>query len=532
VGLVLLIACANVANLLLAQAATRPKELAVRAALGASAGRIVRQLLTESLLLATLGGASGLLLAAWLLHAFVALAPADIPRLDAIRIDRWMLGFTLLLSVATGLLFGLAPIARASRPDLNASLQEGGARAAGSVERYRIRKALVIAEVSLALVLLIGAGLLIRSFIALRQTPVGFDPGGTLTASITLPDATYPTGGLARAYFQTALERVAALPDVRVVGIVNSLPLGREGARISGDFTVDGETTERPGAWARKIAVGGDYFRAAGIPVLRGRPFDERDTGDGPGVVIVSALLAQRLWPGADPIGRRLNVGFGGETWRQVVGVVGDIKYDAIGEPQVPGLYEPFQQVKDGRRWFVGEMTFVIRTTGAPENLAAPLRDTLARIDKDLPLYNIAAMTDVVGKSVTNPRFYTLLLGSFSLLALILAAAGIYALISCTVTQRSHEIGIRIALGARRADVLKLVVGEGMLLVMAGSALGIAGALASTRVLSRFVYHVTVTDRWTFVSISLLLGLVALVACYLPARRAVQVDPIVALRHE
>jgi putative ABC transport system permease protein len=532
VGFVLLIACANVANLLLAQAATRPKELAVRAALGASRRRIVRQLLTESLVLSTLGGALGLVLGFWLLKTLVALAPSDIPRIDAIGIDRWVLGFTLLLSLTTGVLFGLAPMVRASSPDLISALQEGGARVSGSVERNRLRKILVVGEVSLAMILLIGAGLLIKSFVELRQTPIGFDPGKTLTATVTVPHSTYPTAARARAYFQAALERIAGLPDVRAVGIVNALPLGRDGARINGDFRVDGEPKERRGSWGRKLAVGGDYFRAVGIPILKGRPFDERDTEEAPCVMVVTESVARRVWSDDDPLGHRITIGFSKEPWCEVVGVAGDAKYDDVGERQAPGLYLPYRQVSDKGRWFLAEMSFVVRTGGAPEDVAAGLRSALAQVDKDLPLYSVASMNDVIAARVTDPQFYTLLLASFSVIALVLAAAGIYGLISYSITQRTHEIGVRIALGARSSDVLRMIIGEGMLLAAVGAAIGLGGAFAFTRLLTRFLYQVSVTDQRTFLSLPLLLCGVALLACYLPARKAMRVDPTIALRRE
>jgi predicted permease len=532
VGLVLLIACANVANLLLAQAAARPRELAVRSALGAGRSRIVRQLLTESLLLSVLGGIAGWILAVGLVRAFSTLAPSDIPRVDAVSVDGWMLAFTLGLSVVTGLLFGLAPVVRAASPDLNASLQEGTARAAGGAERNGIRKLLVVAEVAIASVLLIGAGLLIKSFVELHRAPIGFDPTGSLSASITLPESTYPTTARARAFLQTALERISALPDVRAAAIVNALPLSREGARINGDFAIDGESRGRRGAWGRKLAVGGEYFRAVGIPLVKGRLFTERDAEDAPAVVVISESLARRFWPNQDPLGHRVNTGFSARTWSEIVGVVGDVKHDEVGEPLMGAVYHPYRQIADSRRWFLGDMSFVVRTSGPPERAAGALRDAVAHIDKDLPLYAVMSMTDVVADRITDPRFYTLLLASFSLLALVLATAGIYGLVSYSVTQRTHEIGIRVALGAHAGSVLRLIVADGMLLVTIGSAIGIAGALASTRVLSRFLYGVTPTDRGTFVAISLVLAAVAMLACYLPARRALKVDPILALRRE
>jgi len=532
VGIVLLIACANVASLLLARAAARPKELAIRASLGASRSRIVRQLLAESMLLSVIGGAIGLAVAFWMLRAFVAFGPADIPRLDEVAIDVPMLTFTILLSVVTGLIFGLAPALRLSQTDSSLALQESGTRTAGTVQRQRARQVLVTGEIALALVLLIGAGLLIKSFIQLRQTPLGVEPQGVLTATVTLPEASYRTVDDASRYLQQGIERLGSLPEIRAAGVVSALPLGRLGARVSGNVSVDGEPAERRGVWPRKLVAGGQYFQAAGIPLLRGRSFDDRDRADAPPVVIVSDGLARRLWPGQDPLGRRVNVGFRGETWRAVIGVVGDVKQDEPGEPQGPAIYMPYGQVKEPIRWLMAEMTFVVRASGAAENAALPLRGALTGLDRDLPLYEISAMTDVVARSTSGPAFYALLLGSFSLLALVLAAAGIYGLIAYGVAQRTHEIGVRLALGARAGQIVRLVVGEGLLLVVAGGAIGLGGALALTRVLSRFLHDVSVTDRLTFGGISLLLALVALVACYIPARRAARIDPSGALRAE
>src|SRR5262245_56812171 len=532
VSFVLLIACANVANLLLARAATRQKEMAVRTALGARRLRIIRQLLTESLLLALSGGVLGLWLAAGILILLVAFPPQDGPRLTAIRIDPWVLGFTLLLSILTGIIFGLAPALQASRLDLNTALKEGGMRAAGSGSHHRLRSLLVVAEVSLALVLLIGAGLLLKSFSRLRETKLDFNPDRVLTASVALPQADYPTTVKAKAYADQSLARLAVRPEVQAVGVVNSLPLSQAGVIIRGVLGVEGESGERPGVLASKVAVSADYFRALGIPLLQGRAFNERDTADSPGALIISESLAHQVWPNESALGKRISIGLLGETWREVVGVVGDVKQGNLDTPSPPAVYEPYSQVSDKLRWFLSDITFVIRTTSEPQNFITTLRSELQTVNKELPLHNVATMEQVVAKQVTDPRFYTLLLGSFSALALILAAAGIYSVISYSVTQRTHELGIRMALGAQAKDVLRLIIRQGMALVLVGLAVGLVGARALTRVLSGFLYQVSVTDAATFALLSGALAVVALVACYLPARRATKVDPLVALRHE
>ena len=532
VSFVLLIACANVANLLLARAATRQKEMAIRAALGASRLRIVRQLLTESLLIGLLGGGLGLLLSFGILNLLLTAAPQEIPRLNAIGIDRWVLGFTLLLSAVTGITFGLAPALQSSKLDLNSTLKEGGAQMIGGMARHRLRGLLVVAEVSMALMLLIGAGLLLKSFTRLRETRLGFNPDHVLSASLTLPDADYPTTAEVKAYYQQALTRLAQHPEVQAASIVNALPLGRNGARIQGDLMVEGDAEQRPGAFARKLAISPDYFRALGIPLLKGREFNERDTADSPGVLIISEALARRLWPDGDALGKRLNIGFSGETWREVVGVAGDAKQQELGERSSPAVYQPYLQVLNSRRWMLGDLTFAIRTTTESQSFAGVLRGDLQAVDKQLPLYDVAPMEQVIARKVADPRFYMLLLSSFSALALILAAAGIYGVISYAVTERTHEIGIRVALGAKAGDVLKLVITQGMKLVLAGLVLGLVGAFALTRVLEGFVFEVSVTDPITFTVLSLLLVAVAMLACYLPARRATKVDPMVALRCE
>ncbi len=532
VSFVLLIACANVANLLLARAATRQKEMAVRASLGASRLRIIRQWLTESLLLALAGGVLGLWLAYGILKLLVAFAPQDVPRLTAIRIDPWALSFTLLLSILTGVIFGLAPALQASRLDLNTALKEGGTRGTGSGSRHRLRSLLVVAEVSMALVLLIGAGLLLKSFSRLRDTKLGFNPDHVLTASVSLPQADYPTTSQVKTYAQQSLARLAARPEVQAVGVVNSLPLSHDGMRMQGALIVEGESRDRPGLTASKMAVSAAYFRVLGIPLLQGRAFNEHDTADSSGVLIISESLAQQLWPSESALGKRINTMIPGESWREVVGVVGDVRQSDLNAPLAAALYEPYSQAGDKFRWFVSEMTFVIRTTSEPQSFITTLRSELQTVNKELPLHNVATMEQVAAKQVTDPRFYTFLLGSFSALALILAAAGIYSVISYSVTQRTHEIGVRLALGAQAKDVLRLVVRQGMALVLVGLVIGLVGARALTRVLSNFLYQVSATDATTFTLLSVLLAIVALLACYLPARRATKVEPLVALRRE
>jgi putative ABC transport system permease protein len=529
VGLVLLIACANVANLLLAQAATRPREIAIRTILGAGRRRLVRQLLTESLVLSIAGGTAGVVVAAWILSIFRGTLPEAVPRLNAIGIDRWVLAFVAAISVLTGLAFGLAPAWRTAKADLGAALKAGGTRGFGGAERGRLRGALVVAEVSLALTLLVGAGLLLKSFVTLRTRPLGFDPKGVIIANVTLPEISYGPAAETQRFFRDALTRLEAQPDLQAVGLVSALPLARSGARITGDLTPEGETAERQGLWAKKIAVGGDYFRAMGIALNQGRLIDARDRAQAPGVFVISQSLADRLWPGQSPLGRRIAI------WgdmRQIVGVVADVKQDGLREGAVPAVYEPFEQVTDKRRWLVGEMTFVLRPTGSIALAVQRLRTTLLEMDKNVPLYDVAPLGDVVAANAADPRFYALLMGGFSLIAFVLSMAGIYGVVSCSVRQRSHELGVRMALGAQRSNVIALVLREGMVLVGLGAIVGLAGAYASTRALRTFLFRVDVADPATFVVVPLLLGAVALAACYIPARRATATDPLRVLKYE
>jgi putative ABC transport system permease protein len=529
VGLVLLIACANVANLLLAQAATRPREIAIRTILGAGRRRLVRQLLTESLVLAIAGGIAGIVVAGWILSVFRGTLPEAVPRLNAIGIDGSVLAFVAIISIVTGLTFGLAPAWRTAKADLNTALKAGGTRAAGGADRRGIRGALVIAEVSLALVLLIGAGLLLKSFVTLRTRPLGFNPDGVVIANVTLPEVSYVTVAQTKTYFREALGKLQTQPDLQAVGLINALPLARTGARIRGDVTPEGETRERKGLWVNKLAVGGDYFRAMGITLVRGRLFDDRDGAQAPGVFVISQSLADRLWPGQTPLGRRISIW--GEP-REIVGIVADVKQDGLRQGAVPAVYGPFEQVGESRRWLVGEMTFVLRPTGPATLAVQRLRTMLLEIDGNVPLYDVALMADVVADNAADPRFYALLMGAFSVIAFVLSIAGIYGVVSYSVRQRTHELGVRMALGARRSNVIGLVLREGMVLVGIGTVLGVAGAYAATRMLARFLFRVGVTDPVTFVTVPLLLGLVALVACYIPARRATTMDPLRVLKYE
>ena len=532
VGFVLLIGCANVANLLLARAAARPREFGIRVSLGAGRSRLARQLLTESLLLAVIGSALGVIAAVWLVSGFVALAPADIPRLQDIHVDGTVLAFTAGLALATGLAFGIAPVLKLSKADAAAVLQEGTPRVAGSAAGNRLRKTLVALECALALILLIGGGLLIKSFNRLQQTESGFDPTGALSASVTVPRGNYPTVAQAATYYDRSLSAIAALPGVGAAGVISAPPLTRLGARISGSIRVEGESTDRRGVNARKLAASGGYFAAAGIPLLKGRTFDARDTAGAPSVVIVSASLARTLWPDRDPIGQRLHIGFRGESYRDVIGVVGDVKHDALAGESIPALYCAYAQLLDDRRWLMSDMTFVVRTTGAPEALAPSLRAALAGIDNRLPLYSVAVMSRVVSRHIAEPRFYAFLLGSFSLLAALLAAAGVYGVVAYSVGQRTHEIGVRMALGATLSTIRREVLRDGMTPVIVGAAAGLGGAYLLTGLLTRLLYHVDETDPGTFVVVAVTLVAVALGACAIPARRASRIDPIVALREQ
>jgi predicted permease len=526
VGFVLLIACANVANLHLARTTARRREIAIRTALGARRGRIVRQLLTESVLLALAGGAAGVLLALWGIDLLVALLPAEVPRLNAIGIDGRVLGFSLGLSMLTGVLFGLAPALQASKPDLQAALKEGGKTSTTGAGR-RLRNLLVVAEVALALMLVIGAGLLIKSFWRRQQVDPGFKAQNVLSLQVAPPSAAYKDNSRKRVFYRQVIERIAALPGVSAVGGIHLLPMG--GSNWNPDIRVedhplpDGE--ELPSVDWRLITPG--YFQAMRIPLIKGRFFTEADHEKTASVAIINETLARAYWPNEDPIGKRIRSGFEGKEWVPIVGVVGDVKEQSLDTPTHLEMYRPYEQSP-----FMPFMTLMVRTDADPAALAAVIRNEVWAIDKDVPLADIQPLAQVVSESISRPRSTMLLLAVFAGVALLLGSIGIYGVIAYAVAQRTQEIGIRMALGASSRDVLRMVIGQGMRLILAGVALGIGGALAATRALESLLFGVSATDALTFAVVALLLALVALLACWIPARRAAKVDPMVALRYE
>jgi putative ABC transport system permease protein len=522
VAFVLLIACANVANLLLVRAAARQKEIALRTALGASRLRIMRQMITESLLLALVGGALGALLATWGVQLLVKLSENSIPPTVEVKIDATVMAFTLLISVITGVLFGLAPAFRTAKVNLIDSLKEGSRGEGQSALRTRTRSALVIFESAVAVMLLIGAGLLIRSLVALQNVNPGFDAHNVLTMRIDLPRQKYNSPEKAGFFFKDLETRVSGLPGVEVAGMVTELPLSGQPNDIP--FTVEGRPPVSPdqqfGADFRRINQ--NYFSAMRIPLLRGRNFTDQEVTQGGKVVIVSQQLVDTVFPNEEALGKRL-IAFANEPF-EIVGVVGDLLHRSLGGQPVAAMYFPKRQN--------GGTNLVVRTTGDPLSVVGAIRNEVRAIDPDQPIAAVRPMTEWVESSVAEPRYRTTLLGLFAALAMILAATGIYGVMSYSVAQRTHEIGVRMALGARRAHVLKLVVGQGMLLTLIGVALGLLGAFALTRVMASLLFGVTPKDPITFAVVAALLIVVAFLACVVPARRATKVDPLVALRYE
>jgi putative ABC transport system permease protein len=530
VGFLLAMACVNVANLLLARGATRHKEIAIRIALGAGRVRIVAQLLSESMLLALAGGALGMALARGAVALVARLGPASIPRLAEASIDARLFLFALGVSVATGILFGIAPAIQCSGADLNAALTEVGRGGTTGRSGRMARNALVVAEVALAVVVLIGAGLLIRSFARLRSADPGFRPSGLLTLRLPLAGGRNAAPDRRIAFFQQVADRVAALPGVRAAGAVNALPL--TGLGLGSNFAVDGRPApapeQRPMGLLRSVHSA--YFRTMGIPLVAGRVFADSDTSQAPPVIVVNQTLARLFWPEGNPVGGRLVVDANNRRVAEIVGVVGDVKPERIESQDWPTIYCPYPQAP------ATTMIMVVRAAGPkgapPLSLASAVEREVHQLDPDQPVADVRSMEDVVDQAIAGARFNTALLGVFALIAFLLAAVGIYGVISCDVTERTHEIGIRVALGAQPGDVLKLVLGQGARLAGYGIAAGLVAAFALTRLMATMLYGVKPADAYTFVAIPVLLGAVALAASYLPSRRALRLDPVTALRHE
>ena len=529
VTFVLLIACANVANLLLAGAAARQKEMAIRTALGASRWRVIRQLLTESTMLAIGGGALGLFMAVWGVALMTRLLPKDFPRLAEINIDWRVLGFTLVASVLTGILFGLAPALQLARGDVQESLKESGRGTSASRRHNRLRNLLIVGEVALSVVLLAGAGLLFRSFIQLQSVNAGFTPQQVLTAKLTPSGPRYAKDADFMNFYSQVTERISALPGVQGVGVINHLPLAK--GRTAG-IKIEGAPEITPDKWPaiNYRGISSDYFRTMNIPVVQGRAFTERDNENAPLVMIINQALARQHFPDVNPIGKRINFGNrdaqGQPVWWEIVGVAADVRNLELREEASPELYTSALQ----DTW--NAMSLVVRTTVEPASLAPDIRRIVAEVDKSAPVSEVKTMEHIVDEAVTQPRFNLFLLGLFGSIALLLSAAGIYGVTAYAVTQRTHEFGIRMALGAQVGDVMRLILGQGMLVIGIGVVIGLVASFALTRLMSSLLYGVSSTDPVTFVGITVVLTLVALVACYIPARRATRVDPLVALRYE
>jgi len=529
VGFVLLIACANLANLMLARVGARQKEIAVRTALGASRLRIVRQLLIESIMLAIVGGLAGLLLAIWAVSWVASLGADTIPRVHEISVDPRVAGFTLLVSVVTGVLFGLAPAIQVSRPDLTDALKESGRSTAG-LRRNRLRSALVVSEVALSLVLLVGAGLMIRSFAKLNEVDPGFKAAQVLTLRVALLPTKYPEDEQVAQTFSQILERSAAVPGVVSAGAISDLPL--TGSNTSDSFTIEGRPpiAKEAEPSTEYLVVTPRYFESMGIPLLSGRDVAHTDTRQSPNVVVINDVFARRHFAGENPLGHRLRLQGQERDPLLIVGVVGNVLMGLDQQP-TPEAYVPLLQDPLSTT-YQRKMTIVARSKSDPGAIAGPLRAAVTSVDKSLPVYALKPMTEHLRDSLARQRFNLILLSVFSCVALALAAVGIYGVISYGVTQRTHEMGIRMALGAKPHDVLKLVVRQAMVLALGGVGIGLLASWALTRLMKGLLFSVTVTDPMTFVAIAVLMTLIALLACLIPARRATKVDPMVALRYE
>jgi predicted permease len=532
VGFVLLIACANVANLLLARAAGRQKEIAIRTAMGASRVRVIRQLLTESLLLSLVGGTLGLLLALWGVDLLVAASPVDIPRLKEVGLDTSVLVFTISVSVLTGIIFGLAPAWQATKIDLNEALKEGSRGSTEGLRHNRLRSLLVVSEVALSLVLLISAGLLIKSFLRLREVNPGFDAENVLTTSLSLSRTKYAKPEQQQLFFQEVSRRIKDVHGVEAVGLVDPLPLS--GSFSANTFFIEGRPPaapeDKPSSNFRHVSP--DYFRAMNIPLLRGRIFNERDTSTTPHVIIVNETFARQFFAGEDALGKRITIEVDpaidpNPPAREIVGIVGDVRHEALDKEGGAEYYISYLQDA------VPFMELVVRAApGQTEGVAPGVRNAVKGLDADQYVPRIDTMNSLLAVSIARRRFNMTLIGIFAAVALVLASVGIYGVMNYSVTRRTHEIGIRLALGAQSADVIRLIVGQGMILTLTGVGLGLTGAFAITRIMASLLFGVSPTDVVIFTAVSLLLAGVALLACLIPARRATRVDPMVALHYE
>ena len=529
IGFVFLIACANFANLLLIRGAGRQQEIAVRAALGASRWRLVRQLLAESTLLSFVGGTLGILLSIAGVRLLLALLPpGKIPRAGDVHLDGWVIVFTFALSLVTGLVFGLTPALRATRTEMREAVSEGGRSVTARHER--LRGVLVTAEIALALVLLTGAGLLVKSFLRMRSVDPGFRSANILSATVDLPDSRYRIAAQMRALDERVLAELSLLPGAEFVAAVNWIPLGR--GLVRGDFQLeDGRQLPR-GFLVDKPVVSAGYFHTMGIRLLSGRVFSERDDSTAPAVTIISESVARRLWPAGDAIGKRISMEDKPKAgdWLTIIGVVRDVRQQSLTDTPSASVYQPYRQIN--QPFFLGHMSFVVQTRQGPNAMAAAIRAVLRKADQELPTQSVTTMEAIIADTMTEARSQTRLLGIFSIMAVALAAIGIYGVLACSVAERTHEIGIRMAMGAEGKDVLWMVLRRTLVLAGSGVLIGTLGALAVTRVLEKFLFEVTPTDPSTFLAVTGVLVVIALLASWIPARRAAGVYPVVALRHE